>query len=133
MTIKDWLYLAITVASWAVAVIAGIYTKEKQKINRATKAGQILDTVGKLATYAVHEAEYSGMDNPDKRSAAAQMVSQGLNFLGIHGVTENVVNGAIENAVNAMHLANGDPGTPEVKENPNPKDVVQPTEAKQNA
>lgn len=127
MTIKDWIYLAITVASWVIAVIAGIYAKDKQKINRATKMGQILDAVGKLATYAVHETEYSGMDNEDKREAAAEIINQGLNWFGIKDVTPQVVNGAIEKAVNAMHLANDDPGTPEVAKDVKAQDIVQPT------
>lgn len=127
MTFKDWLYLAITVASWTIAVIAVIYTKDKQKINRTTKTGQILDAVGKLATYAVHETEYSGLDNQDKRQAAAEIINQGLNWFGIKNVTPQIIGGAIERAVNAMHLANDDPGTPDISDNVKPKDVVQPT------
>lgn len=106
MTIKDWLYLGITVASYAIAVIAGVYTKNKQKINKATSAGKALDVVGKLATYAVHETEHLGLDNNQKREVASQIITQGLSYLGIKNVTTNVIYGAIEKAVNAMHLAN---------------------------
>ena len=111
MTVKDWLYLAITVASYAIAIIAGIYTHNKQKINRATKSGQIMDTLGKLATYAVHEAEHTGMENADKREYASEVIEQGLKWFGINDVTPALINGAIEKAVNAMHLANDDDGT----------------------
>ena len=100
MTIKDWLYLAITVASYAIAIIAGVYTHNKQKINRATKSGQIMDTLGKLATYAVHEAEYTGMENADKREYASEVIEQGLKWFGINDVTPALINGAIEKAVN---------------------------------
>lgn len=129
MTIKDWLYLAITVASYAIAIIAGIYTHNKQKINRATKSGQIMDTLGKLATYAVHEAEYTGMENADKREYASEVIEQGLKWFGINDVTPALINGAIEKAVNAMNLANdGDDttSTDEIKQDVPANDVVQP-------
>lgn len=129
MTIKDWLYLAITVASYAIAIIAGIYTHNKQKINRATKSGQIMDALGKLATYAVHEAEYTGMENADKREYASEVIEQGLKWFGINDVTPALINGAIEKAVNAMNLANdGDDttSTDEIKQDVPANDVVQP-------
>ena len=31
MTIKDWIYLGITVASYLLAIIAGVYAKDKAK------------------------------------------------------------------------------------------------------
>lgn len=129
MTIKDWLYLAITVASYAIAIIAGVYTHNKQKINRATKSGQIMDTLGKLATYAVHEAEYTGMENADKREYASEVIEQGLKWFGINDVTPAIINGAIEKAVNAMRLANDDDdttSTDEIKQDVPANDVVQP-------
>lgn len=127
MTIKDWLYLAITVASYAIAIIAGAYTHNKQKINRATKSGQIMDTLGKLATYAVHEAEYTGMENADKREYASEVIEQGLKWFGINDVTPALINGAIEKAVNAMHLANDDSEpADEIKQDVPANDVVQP-------
>ena len=129
MTIKDWLYLAITVASYAIAIIAGVYTHNKQKINRATKSGQIMDTLGKLATYAVHEAEHTGMENADKREYASEVIEQGLKWFGINDVTPAIINGAIEKAVNAMRLANDDDdttSTDEIKQDVPANDVVQP-------
>lgn len=101
MTIKDYLYLGITIASWTLAVIAGIYAHNKQKINRSTKFGQVLDAVGKVATFAVHEAEFTSMDN----EAASEIISQALKVAGL-SATPQVINGAIEKAVNGMHLAN---------------------------
>ena len=53
MTIKDWIYLGITVASYIIAVIAGVYAKDKAKINRATRAGQAYDVLGKVATLSL--------------------------------------------------------------------------------
>lgn len=106
MTIRDWLYLGITIASYVIAIIAGVYARNKAKINKATTAGKALDVVGQLATYAVHEAEHTGMENEQKREFASQVIVQGLNYLGIKNVTANVINGAIEKAVNVMHLAN---------------------------
>ena len=130
MTIKDWIYLGITVASYIIAIIAGIYARNKSKINTTTKAGQALDVLGKLATNAVHEAEYIGGSGPEKREFASEIIKQALSWFGIKGVTPNQVNGAIEKAVNAMNIANQDvkPTEPEISENVPEKDIVQPTE-----
>ncbi len=106
MTVKDWVYLAMTIGGYLVAVIAGLYAKNKIKINKATAAGKAMDVVGQLATYAVHEAERTEMSGDSKRKWAAEAVSQGLDWLGIKGVTPIAINGAIEAAVNSMHLAN---------------------------
>ncbi|TLQ21713.1 phage holin [Lactobacillus helveticus] len=130
MTIKDWIYLGITVASYLLAIIAGIYAKDKAKINRATRAGQALDVVGKLASYAVHEAEYIGGTGQEKREFASEIITQGLALFGIKNVASNAVNGAIEKAVNSMNIADQDVKStePEIAENVPEKDIVQPTE-----
>ena len=128
MTIKDWLYLAITVASYLLAIIAGVYARNKSKINTTTKAGQALDVLGKLATNAVHEAEYIGGSGQEKREFASVIIKQALSWFGIKGVTSSEVNGAIEKAVNAMNIANQDvkPAEPEIAQNVPEKDIVQP-------
>ena len=130
MTIKDWIYLGITVASYLLAIIAGVYARNKSKINTTTKAGQALDVLGKLATNAVHEAEYIGGSGQEKREFASEIITQGLSWFNIKGVTPNQVNGAIERAVNAMNIANQDvkPVEPEIAEDVPEKDIVQPTE-----
>ncbi|MBT9018623.1 phage holin [Lactobacillus delbrueckii subsp. bulgaricus] len=106
MTVKDWIYLAMAMGGYLVAVIAWLYAKNKANINKATTAGKVMDVVGQLATYAVHEAERTDMSGDGKRKWAAEAVSQGLDWLGIKCVTPIAINGAIEDAVNAMHLAN---------------------------
>lgn len=128
MTTKDWIYLGITVASYLLAIIAGVYARNKSKINTTTKAGQTLDVLGKLATNAVHEAEYIGGSGPEKREFASEIIKQGLSWLGIKGVTSSEINGAIEKEVNAMNIANQDlkPTEPEIAQNVPEKDVVQP-------
>ena len=137
MTIKDWIYLGITIASYIIAIIAGVYARNKSKINTTTKAGQALDVLGKLATNAVHEAEYIGGSGQEKREFASEIITQGLSWFGIKDVTPNQVNGAIERAVNAMNIANQDvnptepevtKAEPEIAENVPEKDIVQPTE-----
>ena len=130
MTVKDWIYLGITVASYLLAIIAGMYAKDKAKINRATRAGQALDVLGKLATNAVHEAEYIGGSGQEKRDFASEIITQGLSWFGIKGVTPNAVNGAIEKAVSAMNIANQDvePAEPEIAKNVPEKDIIRPTE-----
>ena len=130
MTIKDWIYLGITVASYLLAIIAGVYAKDKAKINRATRAGQALDVLGKLATNAVHEAEYIGGSGQEKREFASEIIKQGLAWFGVKSVTPNQINGAIEKAVNAMNIANQDvnPTEPEIAQDVPAKNIVQPTE-----
>ena len=127
MTTKDWIYLGITVASYLLAIIAGVYARNKAKINTTTKAGQALDVLGKLATNAVHEAEYIGGSGQEKREFASQIIAQGLSWFGIKDVTPNQINGAIERAVNAMNIANQDvkPTEPEIAQNVPEKDIVQ--------
>lgn len=105
MTVKDWIYLVMTVGGYLVAVIAGLYAKNKSKINKVTAASKAMDVVGQLATYAVHEAERTEMSGTGKRKWAAEAVSQGLDWLGIKGVTPIAINGAIEDAVAAMNAA----------------------------
>ncbi|MGN8864009.1 phage holin [Lactobacillus amylovorus] len=128
MTTKDWIYLGITVASYLLAIIAGVYARNKSKINTTTKAGQALDVLGKLATNAVHEAEYIGGSGQEKREFASEIIEQALSWFGIKNVTSSEVNGAIEKAVNAMNIANQDvkPTEPEIAQNVPEKDIVQP-------
>lgn len=128
MTTKDWIYLSITVVSYLLAIIAGVYARNKSKINTTTKAGQALDVLGKLATNAVHEAEYIGGSGQEKREFASEIIKQALSWFGIKGVTPNEVNGAIEKAVNSMNIANQDvkPTEPEIAQNVPEKDIVQP-------
>lgn len=128
MTTKDWIYLSITVVSYLLAIIAGVYARNKSKINTTTKAGQALDVLGKLATNAVHEAEYIGGSGQEKREFASEIIQQALSWFGIKGVTPNEVNGAIEKAVNAMNIANQDvkPTETEIAQNVPEKDIVQP-------
>ena len=128
MTTKDWIYLGLTVASYLLAIIAGVYARNKSKINTTTKAGQTLDVLGKLATNAVHEAEYIGGSGQEKREFASEIIQQALSWFGIKGVTPNEVNGAIEKAVNAMNIANQDvkPTEPEIAQNVPENDIVQP-------
>lgn len=126
MTITDWIYLGITIASYAIAIIAGVYAKDMS----ATRAGQALDVLGKLAANAVHEAEYIGGTGQEKREFASEIITQELAWFGIKSVAPNAVNGAIEKAVNSMNLANQavNPTEPEIAEDVPEKDVVQPAE-----
>ncbi|MFR0540055.1 phage holin [Lactobacillus delbrueckii] len=121
MTVKDWIYLAMTIGGYLVAVIAGLYAKNKTKINKSTAAGKAMDVVGQLATYAVHEADRVDMSNDSKRQYAVEVVTQGLSWLGVKGVTPIIVKGAVEDAVNAMHLANSQQAVAETKEVTNGK------------
>lgn len=128
MSTKDWIELGIVIVSYALAIIAGVYAKNKAKINKTTAAGKALDLVGQLATYAVHETESMDLTNAQKRKAAVEIINQGLAWFGIKNVTPNTITGAIEKAVNAMHLANSvDPTESEIAKDVSADELLQPT------
>lgn len=132
MTIKDYLYLAITICFYAVTYIAYAYTKSKVKINKATKLGQVEDLIGKKATWAVHVAEDADLEsNDDKHQFAKDLIVQGLHTMGITSFTSQELDGAIKVATQAMHLAwdanDTEPDTSnEVKADVPAQDVVKP-------
>lgn len=132
MTIKDWLYLAITICFYGVTYVAYIYTKSKAKINKATTLGKIQDIMGKKAECAVHLAEDAGLDsNDDKHQFAKDLLIQWLHAMGITNFTSQELDGLIKVAVQAMHLAwaesDTDPDTSdEVKTDVPSGDVVKP-------
>lgn len=103
---KTWIDIGLTVGWLIIAIGAALYGKNKAKINRATAAGKVLSVVGELATFAVHEAEHIGSSGDTKRQYAVTAVTQALEFLGIKGVTPIMINGAVEDAVRGMRIAN---------------------------
>lgn len=105
MSIKEMIDLALTLGWLIIAIGAAVYGKYKAKINRATAAGKVLSVVGELATFAVQEAEHVGSSGEAKREYAVEAVTQALGFLGIKGVTPVMINGAVEDAVKGMKLA----------------------------
>ena len=130
MTIKEWIYLGITVASYIIAIIAGAYARNKAKINRTTRAGQAYDVLGKIATNAVHEVEFLGGTSKEKRQMGYELINQALHYMGINDVTANMIYGALEKAVAAMHLADAEKmeKDPAVAQDVDEKDVVQPVD-----
>lgn len=130
MTVKDWIYQALTVGCYLVAVIAGLYARNKGKINKLTLAGKVMEVVGQLATYAVHEAERTELNGAGKRKMAEETVSQGLDRLGIKGVTPTVIDGAIEDAVAAMKAASKEEAD-QPAEKTKEQAVSQPAEVKE--
>ncbi|KWU08495.1 phage holin [Lactobacillus crispatus] len=130
MTIKDWIYLGITVASYIIAVVAGVYAKDKAKINRTTRAGQAYDALGKIATNAVHEVEFLGGTSKEKRQMGYELINQALHYMGINDVTANMIYGALEKAVAAMNLADVEKmeNDPAVAQDVDEKDILQPVD-----
>lgn len=130
MTIKEWIYLGITVASYIIAVIAGAYARNKAKINRTTRAGQAYDVLGKIATNAVHEVEFLGGTSKEKRQMGYELINQALHYMGINDVTANMIYGALEKAVAAMHLADAEEmeKDPAVAQDVDEKDIMQPVD-----
>ena len=130
MTIKDWIEVGITVASYIIAVIAGAYARNKAKINRTTRAGQAYDVLGKIATNAVHEVEFLGGTSKEKRQMGYELINQALHYMGINDVTANMIYGALEKAVAAMHLADAEEmeKDPAVAQDVDEKDILQPVD-----
>jgi len=109
MTIKDWFDVVIPLVMIALTAIAGVYTRQKAKIDTKTAAGKAFDTVGKLAVWAVNEAEFSGMDGENKREYAAEIITEQLAKRGITGINKNVVYGAIQTAWKAANFDHTEP------------------------
>lgn len=134
MTIKDWLYLAITICFYGVTYVAYIYTKSKAKINKATTLGKIQDIMGKKAECAVHLAEDAGLDsNDDKHQFAKDLLIQWSHTLGLN-LTSQELDGLIKVAVSAMHLAWAESDAEsddnnEISEDVPAKDVIKPETA----
>lgn len=126
MTIKDWIYLGITVASYIIAVVAGVMLR----INRTTRAGQAYDVLGKIATNAVHEVEFLGGTSKEKRQMGYELINQALHYMGINDVTANMIYGALEKAVAAMNLADVEKmeNDPAVAQDVDEKDILQPVD-----
>ncbi|GHV97906.1 hypothetical protein lacNasYZ03_11820 [Lactobacillus nasalidis] len=98
MTAKDWFDVIFALGTVALAVIASVYTRYKAKIDTKSAAGKTIDTIGKLAVWAVNEAEYSGMGGTQKREYAAEIITEQLQKKGITGITQSMVYGAIQAA-----------------------------------
>lgn len=103
---KTLIDIGLTLGWVLIAIGAALYGQNKAKINRATAAGKVISVVGELATFAVHEAEHIGSSGDSKRQYAVEAVTQALDFLGIKGVTPIMINGAVEDAVRGMQIAN---------------------------
>lgn len=98
MTAKDWFDVVFALGTIALAVIASVYLHYKAKIDTKTAAGKAFDTIGKLAVWAVNEAEFSGMAGDQKREYAAEVIAEQLQRKGITGITKSTVYGAIQAA-----------------------------------
>lgn len=98
MSLTDWINLIVAIGTVALAVIASVYLRLKAKIDTKTAAGKAFDVVGKLAVWAVNEAEHSQDGGQAKREYAAKLISDQLKAKGITGIDEKMVYGAVETA-----------------------------------
>lgn len=108
MTAKDWFDVIFALGTIALAVIASLYLRYKAKIDTKTAAGKAFDTIGKLAVWAVNEAEFSGMAGDEKREYAADVITEQLQRKGITGITKSTVYGAIQAAWAAADFNHGE-------------------------
>ena len=104
MTAKDWFDIIFALGMIALAAIASFYTHNRAKIDTKTTAGKAIDMVGKLAVWAVNEAEYTGMTGAQKREYAAEVITEQLHKKGITDITESTVYGAIQAAWSAANF-----------------------------
>ena len=116
MSLTDWSDVVIPLALIALTAIAGFYTKNKAKIDTKTATGKALDVVGKLAVWAVAEAEHTGMSGDQKREYAANVIAEQLKKRGITDITSEVVYGAIQAAWKAADFDHADAEKAEAKE-----------------
>ncbi|MCD5488378.1 phage holin [Lactobacillus delbrueckii] len=98
MTLTDWLNLIVAIGTISLAVVASLYLRYKAKIDTKTATGKVFDLVGKLAVWAVNEAEHSQDGGAAKREFAAKLISDQLKAKGITGIDEKMVYGAVETA-----------------------------------
>lgn len=98
MSLTDWFDLIVAIGTIALAVVASVYVHLKAKIDTKTATGKIFDVVGKLAVWAVNEAEHSEDGGEAKREFAAKLISDQLKAKGITGIDEKMVYGAVETA-----------------------------------
>ena len=108
MSMTDWFNLIVALGMIALAVVASVYLHYKAKIDTKTAAGKAFDTIGKLAVWAVNEAEFSGMAGDQKREYAAEVITEQLQRKGITGITKSTVYGAIQAAWAAADFNHGE-------------------------
>lgn len=98
MSVNDWMNLIVAIGTVVLAVVASVYVHLKAKIDTKTAIGKVFDVVGKLAVWAVNEAEHSKDSGAEKREFAAKLISDQLKAKGITGIDEKMVYGAVETA-----------------------------------
>ena len=98
MSLTDWFNLIVALGTIALAVVASVYVHLKAKIDTKTATWKVFDLVGKLAVWAVNEAEHSQDGGEAKREFAAKLISDQLKDKGITGIDEKMVYGAVETA-----------------------------------
>ncbi|MDA3785009.1 phage holin [Lactobacillus delbrueckii] len=108
MSLTNWFDLIIAIGTVALAVVASLYLRYKAKIDTKTAAGKAFDTIGKLAVWAVNEAEHNDLAGDAKREYAAEIIAEQLQRKGITGITKSTVYGAIQTAWKAADFNHGE-------------------------
>ena len=111
MSMTDGFNLIVALGTIALAVVASLYLRFKAKIDTKTATGKAFDVVGKLAVWAVNEAEYTGMTGAQKREYAAKVITEQLHKKGITDITESAIYGAIQAAWAAADFNHGETTT----------------------
>ncbi|KRO16615.1 phage holin [Lacticaseibacillus saniviri] len=108
-----------TITQVVIMIIGGVLsylTRNKVKIDAQVKdndaAKAALDVVNRTSQFIVHQLETGDLDNKQKQANAVNTIKTTLTMLGLPTVPENVIAGAVESAVSAMHLAYETANTP---------------------
>ncbi|MFK5641172.1 phage holin [Lactobacillus delbrueckii] len=108
MNLTNWFDLIIAIGTIALAVVASLYLRYKARIDTKTAAGKVFDVIGKLAVWAVNEAEHTDLAGDEKREYAAEVITEQLQRKGITGITKSTVYGAIQAAWKAADFNHGE-------------------------
>lgn len=99
-----------------IGAILSYLSRNKIKIDAQVKdndaAKAALDVVNRTSQFIVHQLETGDLDNKQKQANAVNTIKTTLTVLGLPSVPENVIAGAVESAVSAMHLAYETANTP---------------------
>jgi LL-H family phage holin len=99
----------VQVVVLVVGAAVAWFLRNSNEIKAAAKDNQAaqttIDVLNKVATYVVHELQAGNLDNSQKRQIAIDQITTTLHTLGLKNVSGDVIAGAVESAVSAMHLA----------------------------
>lgn len=100
-----------TLFGFALIAGAGVYGAFKAKLAQRKAKGDIaayvLDAAGSMAEKLVYQAQITDMSNTNKKRFVSDQVSQALKKMELPNPGQQVIDGAVEQAVVSMKTAKG--------------------------